>query len=183
MSTWANGPFLHFLVLLNRHNDYRAYARAHRDLFSRFDEHLGVVPEDWLHCTVLGIYSPTTREQTEQLIEATRCEIARMRPWTGPRPTTAKWRVLRGRRDPEHDDQVVAAAISTHCLDISEPKTVRGLESGYRLYTARWALSDLPGRPATEWTRWCAPMMSGVHSTEWSPSAGSGRRHARHPLH
>ncbi|MGW2425908.1 MobF family relaxase [Streptomyces sp. NPDC001709] len=55
--------------------------------------------------------------------------------------------VLRGRRrDPGLDDQIVAAAISTHCLDISEPKTVRGLESGYRLYTARWALSDLPAR-------------------------------------
>ncbi|MFF7342049.1 MobF family relaxase [Streptomyces sp. NPDC008163] len=55
--------------------------------------------------------------------------------------------VLRGRRrDPGLDDQVVAAAISTHCLDISEPKTIRGLEAGYRLYTARWALSDLPAR-------------------------------------
>ena len=55
--------------------------------------------------------------------------------------------VLRGRRrEPGLDDQVVAAAISTHCLDISEPKTVRGLETGYRLYTARWALSDLPAR-------------------------------------
>ncbi|MGW0212275.1 hypothetical protein ACWDZ8_43580 [Streptomyces sp. NPDC003233] len=42
------------------------------------------------------------------------------------------------------DDQIVAAAISTHCLDINEPKTVRGMESGYRLYTARWALADLP---------------------------------------
>ncbi|WP_189594742.1 MobF family relaxase [Streptomyces massasporeus] len=55
--------------------------------------------------------------------------------------------VLRGRRrDPGLDDQIVAAAISTHCLDISEPKTVRGLESGYRLYTVRWDLSDLPAR-------------------------------------
>ncbi|MEU5200999.1 MobF family relaxase [Streptomyces scabiei] len=55
--------------------------------------------------------------------------------------------VLRGRRrDPGLDDQIVAAAISTHCLDISEPKTIRGLESGYRLYTARWSLSDLPAR-------------------------------------
>ncbi|MFE1028630.1 MobF family relaxase [Streptomyces sp. NPDC058818] len=55
--------------------------------------------------------------------------------------------VLRGRRrDPGLDDQVVAAAISTHCLDITEPKTVRGLEAGYRLYTARWSLSDLPAR-------------------------------------
>ncbi|MFD7838884.1 hypothetical protein [Streptomyces sp. NPDC059761] len=55
--------------------------------------------------------------------------------------------VLRGRRrDPGLDDRIVAAAISAHCLDISEPTTVRGLEAGYRLYTARWALSDLPAR-------------------------------------
>ncbi|MER6686694.1 hypothetical protein [Streptomyces olivaceoviridis] len=55
--------------------------------------------------------------------------------------------VLRGRRrDPGLDDQIVATAITTHCLDISEPKTARGLEPGYRLYTARWALSDLPAR-------------------------------------
>ncbi|MDK1349097.1 MobF family relaxase [Streptomyces sp. 378] len=55
--------------------------------------------------------------------------------------------VLRGRRrDPGLDEKIVAAAISTHCLDISEPKTVRGLEADYRLYTARWALSDLPAR-------------------------------------
>lgn len=55
--------------------------------------------------------------------------------------------VLRGRRrEPGLDDRIVAAAISTYCLDISEPKTVRGLESGYRLYTARWALSDLTDR-------------------------------------
>ncbi|MFE5560321.1 hypothetical protein [Streptomyces sp. NPDC056544] len=54
--------------------------------------------------------------------------------------------VLRGRRDRGLDDRIVAAAISTHCLDISEPKTVRGLEAGYRLYTARRSLSDLPDR-------------------------------------
>ncbi|MFF0451663.1 hypothetical protein ACFYT4_35840 [Streptomyces sp. NPDC004609] len=59
--------------------------------------------------------------------------------------------VLRGRRrEPGLDDRIVAAAISTHCLDISEPKTVRGLEAGYRLYTARWSLSDFPAlRPPT----------------------------------
>ncbi|MFF3366801.1 hypothetical protein [Streptomyces misionensis] len=41
--------------------------------------------------------------------------------------------VLRGRpRDPGLDDQIMAAAISTHCLAITEPKTIRGLEAGYR---------------------------------------------------
>ncbi|MFF4138060.1 MobF family relaxase [Streptomyces mirabilis] len=55
--------------------------------------------------------------------------------------------VLRGRRrDPGLDDRIVAAAISTHCLDVSEPKTTLGLLSDYRLYTARWALADLPAR-------------------------------------
>ncbi len=60
--------------------------------------------------------------------------------------------VLRGRRrDPRLDETIVRAAISTYCLDISEPKTRRGLLSDYRLYTARWALSDLgsPRRPPT----------------------------------
>ncbi|WP_228974742.1 hypothetical protein [Streptomyces sp. DH12] len=55
--------------------------------------------------------------------------------------------VLRGRRrDPGLDDQVVAAAIFTHCLDISEPTTTIGPLSDYRLHTARWSLSDLPAR-------------------------------------
>ncbi|WP_405189365.1 relaxase domain-containing protein [Streptomyces anulatus] len=46
--------------------------------------------------------------------------------------------LLRGRRrDPHLDDHIVAAAVSHHCLDISEPKTARGREPGYRLYTAR----------------------------------------------
>ncbi|WP_331725045.1 MobF family relaxase [Streptomyces sp. NBC_00040] len=55
--------------------------------------------------------------------------------------------VLRGRRRERGlDDRIVATAISTHCLDISEPKTTIGLLSDYRLYTARWSLSDLPDR-------------------------------------
>ncbi|GAA4694185.1 MobF family relaxase [Streptomyces youssoufiensis] len=55
--------------------------------------------------------------------------------------------VLRGRRrDPGLDEEIVAAAISTHCLDISEPTTTIGLLSDYRLYTGRWSLSDLPAR-------------------------------------
>ncbi|MER8062831.1 MULTISPECIES: MobF family relaxase [unclassified Streptomyces] len=55
--------------------------------------------------------------------------------------------VLRGRRrDPGLDEEIVAAAISTHCLDISEPKATIGLLADYRLYTARWDLADLPAR-------------------------------------
>lgn len=55
--------------------------------------------------------------------------------------------VLRGRsREPGLDERIVDAAIDAHCLDISEPKTTRGLLPDYRLYTARWALPD--PRPA-----------------------------------
>ncbi|MFD8960295.1 MobF family relaxase [Streptomyces anulatus] len=89
--------------------------------------------------------------------------------------------VLRGRRrDPGLDDQVVVAAISAHCLDISEPKTIRGLEAGYRLYTARWNLADLPARrrpptPAPDPDRHPpadpgeppAPQPSGQDAGEW----------------
>ncbi|WP_329031244.1 hypothetical protein OIE71_00080 [Streptomyces sp. NBC_01725] len=42
--------------------------------------------------------------------------------------------VLRGRsREPDLDDRIVAAT-AAHCLDISEPKTGRGHEPGYRLH-------------------------------------------------
>ncbi|MGW6951757.1 MobF family relaxase [Streptomyces xanthophaeus] len=89
--------------------------------------------------------------------------------------------VLRGRRrDPGMDDRIVAAAISTYCLDMSEPKTPRGLEPGYRLYTARWALSDLmarrrPPTPATDPDRQppadpgkpAAPRPPGQDAGEW----------------
>ncbi|MFF1496634.1 MobF family relaxase [Streptomyces sp. NPDC058304] len=64
--------------------------------------------------------------------------------------------VLRGRRrDPGLDEQVVDTALAAHCMDISEPKTVRGLMSDYRLYTARMALTDpLPSR---RWQPTAAP--------------------------
>ncbi|MFC9619420.1 hypothetical protein ACFTXM_05290 [Streptomyces sp. NPDC056930] len=74
--------------------------------------------------------------------------------------------VLRGRRrDPGLDERIVNAALDTHCLDISEPKTTRGLLSDYRLYTARWSLSDLAParRPPTA-----------VPDPEKQPPAGPG---------
>ncbi len=61
--------------------------------------------------------------------------------------------VLRGRRrDPGLDDQVVAAAITTHCLDISEPTTQRGLEATASIPPAGPCptsppAADLPPRP------------------------------------
>ncbi|MFE5512359.1 relaxase domain-containing protein [Streptomyces sp. NPDC056529] len=51
--------------------------------------------------------------------------------------------VQRGRRrEPSLDDEIVNAAIAVHCLDVTEPKSPRGLLADYRLYTARWARPD-----------------------------------------
>ncbi|WP_158708710.1 hypothetical protein [Streptomyces bikiniensis] len=48
--------------------------------------------------------------------------------------------VQRGRRrEPGLDETIVNAAIAAYCLDITEPKTTRGLLADYRLCTARWA--------------------------------------------
>ncbi|MCL7496079.1 relaxase domain-containing protein [Streptomyces sp. MCA2] len=88
--------------------------------------------------------------------------------------------VLRGRcREPGLDERIVDAALATYCLDISEPKTLRGRMPAYRLYTARWSLADLetdrrpptaapdldqppadPGAPA-------APQPPGLELGEW----------------
>ncbi|MFF5426401.1 MULTISPECIES: hypothetical protein [unclassified Streptomyces] len=57
------------------------------------------------------------------------------------------------RRDPGLDEKIVVTAVSTHCLDITEPRTTIGLLSDYRLFTARWALADLPARPRPHLTR------------------------------
>ncbi|MEU6774727.1 hypothetical protein [Streptomyces sp. NPDC046759] len=41
--------------------------------------------------------------------------------------------VVRGRRrEPGLDERIVDAAITTYCLDISEPKTLRGLMPAHR---------------------------------------------------
>ncbi|MEV5982104.1 hypothetical protein [Streptomyces sp. NPDC052114] len=52
--------------------------------------------------------------------------------------------VLRGRhREPDLDEHIVDAALARYCVDISEPKTLRGRMPAYRLYIARWSLADL----------------------------------------
>ncbi|MFD6331661.1 hypothetical protein ACFWGI_19085 [Streptomyces niveus] len=83
--------------------------------------------------------------------------------------------VLRGRsREPGLDERIVDAAIDAHCLDISEPKTTRGLLPDYRLYTARWALPDpRPARrpptpaPDTDQPPPADPRPSGQEAGEW----------------
>ncbi|MFJ4771034.1 hypothetical protein ACIP88_18300 [Streptomyces uncialis] len=55
--------------------------------------------------------------------------------------------VLRGRpREPRLDDQVVDTAIATHCLDITDSRTLRSRTPVHRICTTRWTEADL--RPA-----------------------------------
>ncbi|MER7178869.1 MobF family relaxase [Streptomyces hyaluromycini] len=54
--------------------------------------------------------------------------------------------VLRGRRREPGLDERIVDAIATHCLDISEPKTLRGRMPAYRFYIARWSLAAPPDR-------------------------------------
>lgn len=51
----------------------------------------------------------------------------------------------RGRRhEPGLDETIVNEALAAHCTDITQARTERGEEPGYRLYTARWAPAAPP---------------------------------------
>ncbi|MFI1293333.1 MobF family relaxase [Streptomyces sp. NPDC020792] len=88
--------------------------------------------------------------------------------------------VLRGRRrEPGLDEQIVDAALATYCVDISEPKSLRGLLPAYRLYTARWSLADLTSnrrrppttapdqQPPADPSAPAAPRPPGLEPGEW----------------
>ncbi|MEV2215033.1 hypothetical protein AB0H86_26945 [Streptomyces sp. NPDC050997] len=91
--------------------------------------------------------------------------------------------VLRGRRrEPGLDEKIVDAAIGAHCLDISEPKTLRGHMPAYRFYTARWLLADLPTRrrpPDADPIRapgpWPTPATRTRPACPWSRGSGTSR--------
>jgi hypothetical protein len=79
---WQNGgPFPHVLVLLSEYEEFRAYARAHRELLAGYGEQVGVIPEEWLHSTVQGIHHPIDEDQLAKLRGTLRDEVAGMRPF------------------------------------------------------------------------------------------------------
>jgi 2'-5' RNA ligase len=75
------GPFPHFLVLFDRQADVTGYARAHADFLGGF-RHLSVIPEAWLHSTILGVHHVVSPSQMEQLRSAARRELRTMRPFS-----------------------------------------------------------------------------------------------------
>lgn len=77
----GGGPFPHVLVLLSEYEEFRAYARAHRELLSEYSEQLGVIPEEWLHSTVQGIHHSLDGDQLTQLRSTLRDELAGMQPF------------------------------------------------------------------------------------------------------
>jgi hypothetical protein len=76
---WGEGPYPHFLILLNEHPAYRAYAEAHHSLLSAYP--LGVVPAQWLHGTILGIHHRVSPAQLELLRCAARTELSTVAPY------------------------------------------------------------------------------------------------------
>ncbi|MFB7032073.1 MULTISPECIES: MobF family relaxase [unclassified Streptomyces] len=88
--------------------------------------------------------------------------------------------VQRGRRrELGLDETIVNAAIAAHCLDITEPKTTRGLLADYRLYTAHWARPDSTHarrRPLTSTTgpRPASPPRT-VRPCRWRWGSGTSR--------
>ncbi|MGW5497718.1 relaxase domain-containing protein [Streptomyces olivaceoviridis] len=86
--------------------------------------------------------------------------------------------VLRGRRrEPGLDERIVDAALATYCVDISEPKTLRGLLPAYHRCTARWSPADSrhhrggprrSGGDVQPWTSWA--WGRGTRLAEWPMS-------------
>ncbi|MFF4520497.1 hypothetical protein [Streptomyces bluensis] len=94
--TWPNGPYLHFVAILDD-PEYQEFTQAHHDLLSEYDDQVGIVPAQWLHWTVQGIHHHLTRDQVERAVEAVRKELAwnasqmtvQMGPvWPGPSAVT-----------------------------------------------------------------------------------------------
>ncbi|MFE6052865.1 2'-5' RNA ligase family protein [Kitasatospora sp. NPDC056446] len=77
---WPNGPYPHFLILLDRYPQYVEYVRQHAELLSRF-VHLEAVPAEWLHITVQGIHHPASPEQLNRLGDEARAELADVAPF------------------------------------------------------------------------------------------------------
>jgi 2'-5' RNA ligase len=78
---WLGGPYPHFLVLLGEHPQFRAYARAHRELLDQYSPQLAAVPERWLHATVQGIHHSVPDGQLGRLADAARAELGQMEPF------------------------------------------------------------------------------------------------------
>jgi 2'-5' RNA ligase len=77
----TGGPFPHVLVLLNEYEEFRDYARAHRELLSEYGDRLGVIPEEWLHATIQGVHHSIDDWQMTRLRQALRAEVTGTKPF------------------------------------------------------------------------------------------------------
>ncbi|AQU70263.1 hypothetical protein BBN63_32860 [Streptomyces niveus] len=93
--TWADGPYLHFVAVLDD-PAYVAYAQAHHELLAPYGDRVGIVPAPWLHWTAQGVHHRLDDGQVETAVQAVR-EAARhaapatvtMGPvWPGPSAVT-----------------------------------------------------------------------------------------------
>lgn len=93
--TWADGPYLHFIAVLDD-PEYVAFTQAHHGPLTGYGERVGVVPAPWLHWTVLGVHHQLDEAQVERAVRAARKAAQQAAPatvtmgpvWPGPSAVT-----------------------------------------------------------------------------------------------
>lgn len=92
---WADGPYLHFIAVLDD-PEYVAFTQAHHGLLTGYGERVGIVPAPWLHWTVLGVHHQLDEAQLERAVRAAREAAQQAAPatvtmgpvWPGPSAVT-----------------------------------------------------------------------------------------------
>ncbi|MCZ1012159.1 2'-5' RNA ligase family protein [Streptomyces lydicus] len=79
--TWADGPYLHFIAVLNN-PEYVAFTQAHHGLLAEYGDRVGTVPAQWLHWTVQGVHHRLGEDQVERAVQAVREAAQRSAPVT-----------------------------------------------------------------------------------------------------
>ncbi|MGW4735205.1 2'-5' RNA ligase family protein [Streptomyces shenzhenensis] len=78
----GGGPYPHVLVPLEQYREVRGFTRAHLSVLARYRDHLGIVPENWVHATVQGFCQPASAAQMQQFTGAVRHVLRDTEPFT-----------------------------------------------------------------------------------------------------
>ncbi|MET8561223.1 2'-5' RNA ligase family protein [Streptomyces flaveolus] len=93
--TWPDGPYLHFIAVLDD-PEYVAFTQAHHDLLTEYGDRVGIVPAPWLHWTAQGVHHQLDEVQVERAVQAAREAAQHAAPatvtmgpvWPGPSAVT-----------------------------------------------------------------------------------------------
>lgn len=170
----AAAPFPHVLVLLSEFEEFRAYARAHTELLEKYQEVLGVIPEQWLHSAVQGIHHAVDAAQMARLRSAFRQEMAGMRSfqvqlgpvWPGVTAVTVAVYPEDGMAALNRRVRAAAAAVPGICLRPPEQRFWAHASLAY-------ARADFPDRDLNRRCGHCGPRASPSPSTASTSSTSA----------